>query len=97
MDVDYIAKLANLTLQAGEEEKYGQQFVETLSVVNVLSELETSQILPTNQVTGLKNVTRPDEIDSYRQLSQSDSLSGAKLTRAGYFVVPRLVDDAKPS
>lgn len=68
MDIKHVAKLANLTLNPGEEEKLQKQFEQTLETIAVINELDTSHTEPTSQVTGLKNVTRPDKIDKSRLL-----------------------------
>ena len=79
MDVKHVAKLANLTLKPGEEEKFEQQFAETLKTVDVINELDTSDVEPTSQVTGLTNVTREDKIDKSRIIKVGD-----------YFKVPSI-------
>lgn len=61
-----MAKLANLPLKPGEEDKFKKQFEETLKTVDVINELDTSNIDPTSQVTGLINVIRDDKIDESR-------------------------------
>ncbi len=92
MDVDHIAKLANLKLNSNEEAKFAKQFTDTLSVVDQMSELDTSKISPTSQVTNLINVTREDAVDLSRILPQSAALSQAKQVHNGYFVVPAILD-----
>ena len=83
MDVAHVAKLANLTLKSGEEEKFTKQFAETLKSVAVINELDASGIERTSQVTGLVNVTKEDVVDSSRILPPP---SGSN----GYFVVPAI-------
>ncbi len=90
MDVAHVAKLANLPLKPGEEEKFSTQFDETLKTVNLINELDTQNTPPTSQVTGQKNKTRPDVIDKSRVLPVVTALSGAKKTRQNYFVVPNV-------
>ncbi len=79
MDVKHVAKLANLTLKPNEEEKFKKQFAETLKTIDVINELDTSDIAPTSQVTGLTNVTRLDKIDASRIIKIGD-----------YFKVPAI-------
>ncbi len=79
MDVKHVAKLANLILKPGEEEKFKDQFAETLKTVEVINELDTSGVKPTSQVTGLTNVTREDRIDKSRMIKIGD-----------YFKVPAI-------
>ncbi len=79
MDVKHVAKLANLQLKPGEEEKFKKQFEETLKTIDVINELDTSDVDPTSQVTGLSNVTREDRIDKSRIIKIGD-----------YFKVPAI-------
>jgi aspartyl-tRNA(Asn)/glutamyl-tRNA(Gln) amidotransferase subunit C len=92
MDVHHIAKLANLTLTSEEEKKLSQEFAETLTTVELINELDTSQVAPTSQVTGLSNVVREDVIDPSRVLSQHQCLSQASQVHEGYFVVPAVIN-----
>ena len=85
LDVKHIAKLANLTLFEEEEKKFEKQLEETVEYIEGLSEVDTTNIEPTSQVTGLENVTREDEISP--SLSQEDALKNAKSTHNGYFKV----------
>lgn len=60
--IQHIAKLARLGLKKGEPEKFSRQLSEILSYVDQLKEVETDNVDPTLQVTGLQNVTRKDEV-----------------------------------
>jgi aspartyl-tRNA(Asn)/glutamyl-tRNA(Gln) amidotransferase subunit C len=92
-EVRHIAKLANLPIKTGDESKLLHQFEETLTTVNKISELDTTGVIPTSQVTGLTNVMREDKIDMSRVLSQTAALSGAKKVHNGYFVVPSIINE----
>lgn len=72
MDVKHVAKLANLPLKPGEEEKFKKQFADTLKTVDVINELDTSKVEPTSHVTGLTNITREDQIDTSRIIKIGD-------------------------
>lgn len=82
-DLQHIAKLARLKLKPEEEEKLAKQLSETANYIDVLSELNTENILPTSQVTDKKNVFRSDVVE--KSLSQSDALSQASEKYNGYF------------
>ena len=82
-EVLHIAKLANLTLSEEEVKVFGEQLSETLDYVEKLKELKTENVGPTFQTTGLKNVTRDDEIKP--SLTQEEALKNAKSTYKGYF------------
>lgn len=92
MDVLHVAKLANLNVTTEEIEKFSAAFTRTLSTIDLINELDTSSVLPTSQVTGLTNVSRPDIVDPSRVLTQSQALSPTTSTRDGYFVVPAVFD-----
>ena len=91
IDVKRIAKLANLTLNDSEEEEFEGQLTNILSYIEQLNKVDTENIEPTAQVTGLKNVTRNDKFTD-DMLSQDEALSGSKKTHNGLFVVDKLVD-----
>jgi len=61
--VRHIAKLARLTLTKEEEERYAGQLTSILQYVDMLQEVETKNVEPTAQVTGLTNSFRPDVVD----------------------------------
>lgn len=58
----HIANLANLTLSEDEVRKFSGQLSEVLDYIEKLKEVETKNVEPTSQVTGLENVFREDEI-----------------------------------
>ncbi len=93
MDVASVAKLANLPLKKDQEEKFTAQFADTLKTISIIDELDTSNVIPTSQVTGLTNVMRSDEIDFHRQFTNDQALSQAAQTHNGYIVVPRVIDE----
>ncbi len=85
IDVNHIAKLANLTLEKDEVEKFQKQLSEVLDYISRLNELNTTDIEPTSQVTGLENVTRDDKIKP--SLTQEEALSNAASQHNGLFRV----------
>lgn len=91
-DVAKIAVLANLQVNETEKELFAEQFSQTIEVIEQLNELDTSGITPTAQVNHLENITRPDEIDTDRVLTQAEALSGAKNVHQGFFVVKQILE-----
>jgi aspartyl-tRNA(Asn)/glutamyl-tRNA(Gln) amidotransferase subunit C len=61
-EVEHIATLARLKLTEAEKEKYGGQLSGILDYMDKLSTVDTADIEPTSQVTGLTNVARGDEV-----------------------------------
>ncbi len=89
--VHHIAQLANIPISSDEEAKLAGQFEETIEVVAHLSELDTANVEPTSQVTGLENVLRDDVVDTSRMFSQDQALANASKKADGYFVVPQVI------
>lgn len=89
-EVEHIAKLANLSLNKNELDKFAEQLSKTLDYVKVLDELKTDKAEPAYQTTGLKNVFREDKIK--KSLSLEQSLKNAKNTHKGYFRTKAIFD-----
>lgn len=64
-DVLKLAQLARLELSDDEIEDYKKELSEILEYVEQLQAVDVKGLKPTNQVTGLTNVTRDDEIRDY--------------------------------
>ena len=60
--VRHIAKLARLTLSDAEVEKYAKELTSILQYVDMLAEVDTTNVKPTAQVTGQTNILRDDVI-----------------------------------
>lgn len=61
-DVQYLARLSSLQLGDDEVDGLVTDIENILSYIERLGELDTSNVEPTYQVTGLENVWRTDEI-----------------------------------
>lgn len=90
MDINQIASLANLQLSPAQQQLFASQLDDTLKNISIINELDTRNILPTSQVTGLENVTRPDMVDTGRILSQKEALAQAHRVHQGFIVAPSL-------
>lgn len=62
-DVLHLAQLSSLQLSGDEIDSLQQDIGNILEYVKQLSELDTSGVEPTYQVTGLTNVWRDDVVD----------------------------------
>ena len=60
--IEHLANLAKIGLTEEEKEKYSEQISSILDYVEKLNEVDTSSVEPVSQITGLKNVTRKDEV-----------------------------------
>ncbi len=64
-DVLKLARLARISLSDDEVDTFAGELSAILGYVEQLSSVDVSGLKPTNQVTGLTNVMRPDEIVDY--------------------------------
>ncbi len=90
--VKHIAQLASLPLTRGEEELFSKQLTSILDLVSKLQKIDTTNVTPTSQVTGLVNILREDVVESDRTFSQEQALANAKKTYNGFFVVPAIFE-----
>jgi aspartyl-tRNA(Asn)/glutamyl-tRNA(Gln) amidotransferase subunit C len=60
--VRHIAKLARLTLSEEEVAKFAKELTSILGYIDMLGEVDTKNVEPTAQVTGLQNSLREDSI-----------------------------------
>lgn len=90
-EVEHIAELARLRLTAQEKELYADQLSGILDYVDKLSTVDTADVAPTSQVTGLTSVTREDGIiDS--NISE-ELVACAPKSADGYIVVPKIFEN----
>ena len=64
-DILNLAKLSKLELTDEQVEKFQAELGEIMGYVEQLQAVDISGLKPTNQVTGLQNVMRKDEIRDY--------------------------------
>lgn len=69
-DILRLARLARLELTPDELEEFAKELPEILKYVEQLQQVDTKGLKPTNQVTGLTNVTREDLIKDYGYTSE---------------------------
>lgn len=91
LQVLHIAKLANLPLSSAEVKKFRKQLSDILDYINLLEELNTKDVEPTSQVTGLENVVRKDEAGE--TLTQKEAPSGASRKKNGHFEVGKVLEN----
>ncbi len=89
--VDHIAKLAKIPLSEDEKDNFATGFTKTLEVVDKLFKVDVSDIEPTHQVAGLKNILREDKVNEEKMLPQKKALSNTKNQHDGYFVVDQIL------
>ena len=91
-EVAHIGRLAKLPLSNKEITKFQSQLSEILNYIDYLSQAKTQAVKPTNQVTGLENVTRVDQKNK-SCLSTKEALSNAPETYQGFFKVKGVFEE----
>lgn len=91
-EILHIAGLAKLELSAEEIEKYTLQLSGVIDYFSELSNVNTENIEPAHQTTGLENIKRADEIKNDSFLTQDEVLSGTDKTHNGYFKVDAILE-----
>lgn len=92
-DVAHVAELANLSVTKEEQEQFAEAFSATVEEINHLHEIDTTDVEPTHQLTGLTNVWREDKVDESRLLTQESALSQAEHSVNGFVVVDRIIEE----
>ncbi len=82
--VKHVAKLANLPLTEDEIEKYSKQLSKILDYIESLNKVNTENVEPTFNTTGLENIMSEDKVSN--SLTQEESLSNASKKDKGFFV-----------
>lgn len=73
-EIEHVAKLARLELSEEEIVKYGAQLSGVLSYIDQLREVDTANVAPTAQVTGLENAWREDVVEDWNPLERQSAL-----------------------
>lgn len=89
-EVEYIARLARLTLNDEEKERFCHQLSAILDYAARLQALNTGNILPTFSVLPPQNVLRSDEVQ--HSLDTEDILRNAAEIENNQFRVPPVLD-----
>lgn len=72
--VRHLARLARLTLTPEEENRFCKELTDILRYVETLQEVNTDNVQPTSQVTGLCNVFRFDCLPSGEKKDDAQTL-----------------------
>lgn len=92
IDVGRVAKLANLPLSESEEEKYSGQLSKILDYIKQLNQVDTTNVDPTFNVTGLSNVMGKDEVGDCT-ISQEQTVANAPQKKDGFIVTKGVFDE----
>ncbi len=93
IDVKRIAKLARLTIPDEQIPTLEKEISSIITYIDTLQELDTSEVVPTNQVTGLTHVVRQDTVEYNTILAPELALSNAPQVKDNYFVVKAVFEN----
>ena len=89
-EVKYVANLAKLYVDEEETGKLTSEMESIINFANMLSEIDTQCIAPTNHAMKVQNVFREDIIE--KSYSQEDILKNAPSQEGGCYLVPKVVE-----
>ena len=90
-EVEHVARLARLRLAPDELEKMRAQLSNILDHIDLLKEVDVSDVAPTAKVTDLLNILRADEVRA--SLPREDVLANAPDQQDGMFKVKAIFDE----
>ena len=89
-EVDKLADLARIGLKDEERTDLTKSLTSVLEFVDALNAVDTKDVKPTSQVTGLQDVLREDEVVPC-SLSRDELLANAPAVQDGYVKVQRVL------
>lgn len=89
-DVLKLARLSRLHLSSQEVEQFQKEIESILGYVEQLQKVDLDDLPATNQITGLENVMRVDEVKEYGT-SPEELLKNAPDTQNGHIKVRRVL------
>ncbi len=87
-DVEHVAKLARLELSEEEKEKFTHQLGDVLKYVDMMNEVDTSNVEPMNHPIDFVNVTRED-VPIYENTREELMANGPDV-EGEFFKVPKI-------
>lgn len=91
IDIEYIAKLANLSLTPQEKKTFEKQISQILAYISKLQEVDTSKVQPIGHITGLTNVVRGDQ--TAPSLTVEEALTNASKIDGDFFEVEAIFEE----
>ena len=89
-EIKKIAELSRLSLRPDEEVRYAETISAVLDYMKILDEVDTKNVEPLSQVTGLEGVIREDEVRA--KSSPKDLLAQMPQVEDEELVVPAVFE-----
>lgn len=86
-EVEHIASLSRLELSPDEKTLFADQLSDVLDYVDQLQEVDTNDVVPLNNATGLTNIYRDDEVEN-SEITHDDIAKNAPDFDGQNIVVP---------
>ena len=90
-EVEHIAELAKIGLTEKEKEKFSEELSDILEYIEQLKEINTKNIEPVSQVTGLVNVVREDVADDFGEDGRKKIINNFPEEKEGYVKVKQVM------
>lgn len=87
-----VAELGRLNLSEAEVEQFTQQLGKILGYVDVLNEVDVSNVEPMAHVADVSNVFRDDV--AKQSLPRGEALANAPKSDGKFFLVPQIIEGA---
>jgi aspartyl-tRNA(Asn)/glutamyl-tRNA(Gln) amidotransferase subunit C len=92
-DIEQIATLARLELSDAEKDRYAKELSVVFDFMELLNEMDVSDVSETCQVTGLTDVTRNDEAESCADETKKKLIEAFPDRVGNLLRVPGIFDD----
>lgn len=91
-DVEYVARLARLTLSPAEKEMYAGQLQSILHYIDQLAAVDTSAVAPTSHALNQSNIMRDDHVRPADAAERERLLGNAPDRDGDYFRVQKVIE-----
>lgn len=88
--VRYVANLSRIKLDPSQEEKMLTELAAVIDYMEILNQLDTSEVEPLSHIFSITNVMRDDEVKA--SYNRDELLKNAPEHTNETFVVPKTVD-----
>lgn len=89
-EVEYIANLARISLDDSEVKRLKKELSSILNYMDLLNEVDTTDVEPTVHTRTITNALRPDELRESQ--NKQDALVNAPTRQNDFFVVPKVIE-----
>ena len=90
-EVEHIAELARIELTEEEKKKFSDELSDVLGYVEQLQEVDTENIEPVSQVTGMANVLREDVVENCDENVRKKIIESFPEEKEGYVKVRQIL------